>query len=60
LADDSAFTTGGRNWLINYNDTTSGLNGGSYSNFVTVTAVPEPAAALIGGLGLLALLRRRR
>lgn len=26
----------------------------------TVTAVPEPSAALIGGLGLLALLRRRR
>lgn len=26
----------------------------------TVTAVPEPSAALLGGLGLLALLRRRR
>jgi MYXO-CTERM domain-containing protein len=25
-----------------------------------VTAVPEPGAALIGSLGLLALLRRRR
>ena len=27
---------------------------------VTITAIPEPSAALIGGLGLLALLRRRR
>ena len=27
---------------------------------VTITAVPEPGAALLGGLGLLALLRRRR
>jgi MYXO-CTERM domain-containing protein len=30
------------------------------SGFVTITAVPEPGAALLGGLGLLALLRRRR
>jgi len=27
---------------------------------ISVTAVPEPSAALLGGLGLLALLRRRR
>jgi MYXO-CTERM domain-containing protein len=27
---------------------------------VSVTAIPEPSAALLGGLGLLALLRRRR
>lgn len=27
---------------------------------LTTTAIPEPAAALLGGLGLLALLRRRR
>ena len=27
---------------------------------VTITAIPEPRAALLGGLGLLALLRRRR
>jgi MYXO-CTERM domain-containing protein len=26
---------------------------------VTFTAVPEPSAALLGGLGVLALLRRR-
>lgn len=34
-------------------------NGGSNYN-ATFTVVPEPATALLGGLGLLALLRRRR
>ena len=32
---------------------------GSYSN-LTLTQIPEPSVALLGGLGLLALLRRRR
>jgi hypothetical protein len=34
----------------------------SYANFdeIAVNVVPEPSAALLGGLGLLALLRRRR
>ena len=32
----------------------------SIANETTITAVPEPRAALLGGLGLLALLRRRR
>jgi uncharacterized protein (TIGR03382 family) len=27
---------------------------------LSITAIPEPSAALLGGLGLLALLRRRR
>jgi hypothetical protein len=27
---------------------------------IVITAIPEPTAALLGGLGLLALLRRRR
>lgn len=60
LADDSTFTGGGGSWLINYDDTTAGLNGGTGSAFVTITAVPEPAAAVLGAFGLLALLRRRR
>ena len=29
-------------------------------NGITVTLVPEPSAALLGSLGMLALLRRRR
>lgn len=49
LSDDSTFTAAGGDWLINYNDTSAGLNGGSGTSFVTVTAVPEPAT-----LGLLA------
>jgi hypothetical protein len=42
----------------------SGLTPGSGSGYdidnVSLVAVPEPSAALLGGLGLLALLRRRR
>jgi len=49
-------------WVIKYDDSTAGLNGGVSSNntYVTITAIPEPSAALLGGLGVLALLRRRR
>lgn len=32
----------------------------SSTGFVTITAIPEPKAALLGALGMLALLRRRR
>ena len=61
LADDTTFTAADGIWKINYNDTSAGLNGGTGTSFVTVTAVPEPSAAsLVGGLGVLALLRRRR
>ncbi len=61
LANNSTFSAGGGEWLINYNDTTGGANGGTGTSFVTVSAVPEPAAAsVIGSVGLLALLRRRR
>lgn len=38
---------------------TSEFGGGNFDN-LNVTLIPEPSAALFGGLGLLALLRRRR
>ena len=39
-----------------------GIGGGTHVPFdnVRVTAVPEPSVALLGGIGLLSLLRRRR
>jgi autotransporter-associated beta strand protein len=59
-ADDTEYTFNGGLWLFDYNDDTAGLNGGVGTNYITITAVPEPASMLLGGLGLLALLRRRR
>ena len=64
LADDSTFTLGSNTWQFNYNDLTGGSNFTSdqtgATGFVTMTVVPEPAAALLGSFGMLALLRRRR
>lgn len=60
LDDDSVFTALDGAWKINYDDTTAGLNGGVGTSFVTVTAIPEPASALLGGIGMLFLFRRRR
>lgn len=65
LADDSTIVLGGNEWLFNYNDSSGGSNFSGdqigATNFVTMTVVPEPnAAMLVGGLGMLALLRRRR
>ncbi len=62
LADDTDFNFGGVSWTFNYNDTIEGTNYTADSNgtYVTMTVVPEPNVALLGGLGVLALLRRRR
>lgn len=43
---------------VQFNFSTSG--GGLDIDAIEITAIPEPSAALLGGLGLLALLRRRR
>jgi autotransporter-associated beta strand protein len=63
VQDDSSIVINGQQWWFNYNDTDAGTNFtgdlGGATRFVTIT-VPEPQAALLGGLGLLALLRRRR
>jgi autotransporter-associated beta strand protein len=63
LADDSTINFSGATWQFNYNDTVAGSNYTSDltgTSFVTMTVIPEPRAALLGGLGLLMLLRRRR
>lgn len=63
LADDSTFVFSGASWHLNYNDTGAGTNFAGElvgSNFVTMTVIPEPRAALLGSLGLLLLFRRRR
>jgi autotransporter-associated beta strand protein len=63
LADDSTITFSGIDWIFNYNDNAAGTNytgDVTGSSFVTMTAIPEPSTALLGGLGMLALLRRRK
>jgi len=64
LSDGEEFTLGSNTWVFDYNDTTAGSNFtgdlGDATKYVTMTVVPEPRAALLGSLGLLALLRRRR
>ena len=49
----------GFDWKISYtaNSTTNSFTGG---NDIALMAIPEPKAALLGGIGLLLLLRRRR
>ncbi len=54
---DQLTTTNGYFGLASYRD---GGTGGTVDNFSITATVPEPSAALLGGLGLLALLRRRR
>ena len=67
-ADDSLFTLGPNQWLINYNDTSGGTNfaGEQVANqWLTITAVPEASAFLAVGLaaavaGVRVKLARRR
>jgi autotransporter-associated beta strand protein len=65
-ADDTSYLFGTNQWLFNYNDNAAGSNfttdatANGQNRFVTLTLVPEPSAILLGGLGALGLLRRRR
>lgn len=60
ILDDTNFTDAGGTWRLDYDAIAPGVNGGVGISYVTITAVPEPSAALLGSLGMLALLRRRR
>jgi autotransporter-associated beta strand protein len=60
LAQNAIVTNyGGFDWKISYTADSTG-NTFTGGNDVALMAVPEPRAALLGGLGLLYLLRRRR
>ncbi len=61
--DDITYSFGTNNWLLNYNDSIKGSNFASDATgdqYVTLTLVPEPDAGLLGSLGLLLLMRRKR
>ncbi len=47
-------------WIEFYSDTNGDSSTFARLDNVTLTAIPEPSAALLGGLGMLLLLRRRR
>jgi autotransporter-associated beta strand protein len=63
LNEGATFTDAGGVWTIYYADNTAGANGGQAEgySYVTIAAIPEPSVlTLLGSLGALALLRRKR
>ncbi len=63
LAQGATVTNyGGFDWQISYTGSSAGnsFTGGNDVVLMAVTAIPEPAAAILGSLGMLVLLRRRR
>ncbi len=59
LADHSEFTVGDQKFKISYSGNSQAISF-SGGNDVVLMAIPEPGAAFLGSLGILALLRRRR
>jgi fibronectin-binding autotransporter adhesin len=66
IVNGGDFTAGLNTWRLDYNATTGGLNfSGEYaggSNYVNITAIPEPSGCYIfaGGLASLVVFHRRR
>ncbi len=64
LADGHTFSASGQDFQIsyfgNYDSVTPANNSFTGGNDVVLMAIPEPAAAFLGSLGMLVLLRRRR
>jgi autotransporter-associated beta strand protein len=60
--DGNTYTLGGQQYQISYFGNHTGGGAGTFTggNDVALRAIPEPNAALIGGIGVLFLLRRRR
>ncbi|MDP0490236.1 MAG: PEP-CTERM sorting domain-containing protein [Verrucomicrobiota bacterium JB023] len=64
-ASDLAITSGASDlasiqFFSSHNSSVNNQNKGLWLDDITVTQIPEPSTALLGGMGLLALLRRRR
>jgi autotransporter-associated beta strand protein len=65
LNDGAVFTLGSNDWQFDYDDLSGGSNftadQSGATRFVTMTVIPEPSVlVLLGGFGVLGLLRRRR
>lgn len=57
---NTTYTTTENFRLLRYGNSSGGWTASSSDAQLNITTIPEPSAALLGGLGLLALLRRRR
>jgi hypothetical protein len=51
---------GGFDWQISYTANSSGNSVTGGNDIALMAVIPEPSTALLGGLGMLMLLRRRR
>lgn len=63
FVDNTEYSFGSNTWRFDYNDAVKGNNFNTEATgtqFVTMTMVPEPSTAILGSLGVLALLRRKR
>lgn len=59
LSNESILSSGGQSFQISYFGD-SGTNSFTGGNDAVLMAIPEPSVTLLGGIGLLALMRRRR